>query len=146
MIKRARIALTILLLCVPASLLAQQSVSLAAIQKIYVGSMGQSDEAARFRLLLGEELQKQHFDVVNEPSLADAELTGVLTVRVYADTSLARATVSLKTMDGSDIWGRDFEPHRKFGGMDDTVKLRAEDIAKTLRKDVKKAAKKSSKP
>lgn len=143
MAKRVGIISIALLLFAPAPLLAQQSTSLATVQKIYGGSMGQSDEAARFRLLLVEELQKQHFDVVTEPKMADAELTGVLTVRVYADTSLARATVSLKTADGHDIWGHDFEPRHTFGRTNDTVRLRAEDIAKSLRKDVKKASKKA---
>jgi hypothetical protein len=145
MVKRVGIILIVLLSFAPASLLAQQNTSLATVQKIYVGPMGQSDEAARFRLLLAEELQKQHFDVVSDAGMADAELTGVLTVRVYADTSLARATVSLKTADGRDIWGRDFEPRHTFGGRNDTVKLRAQDVAKSLRNDVKKAEKKAGK-
>ena len=89
---------------------AQESASLASVKKINVGSMGQSDEADRFRMLLEEELHKAGFNTVDDDSAADAVLTGVLSVRVYADTSLARATVALKTPDGPRIGGRDLSP------------------------------------
>src|SRR2546425_9778335 len=67
------------------------------VEKIYVGEMGNSDEAARFRLLLEEELAKKDFKVVSKPDAADAILSGVLSLRVYAHQSLARATVRLKS-------------------------------------------------
>ena len=69
-------------------------------------------------------------------------LTGVLSLRVYDDTSIARATVYLKTPDGKRIWGGDFQPKRTFfKRVDDTVKFRAENIADKLRKDWNKSAK-----
>jgi hypothetical protein len=111
--------------------------SLKTVQKIYVGPMGQSDEAERFRILLGDELTKVGFTVVDNQSKADATLSGILTVRVYADESRARATVSLTSSDGVRLWGKDFEPRIHFGGRD-TVKLRSEEVAKDLRKESKK--------
>jgi hypothetical protein len=98
--------------------------------------MGQSDEAERFRILLGDELTKVGFTVVDNESKADAVLSGVLTVRVYAEQSRARATVSLTSSDDVRLRGKDFEPRVHFGG-GDTVKLRAEDVAKDLWKEPK---------
>ena len=105
-----------------------------------------SDEAERFRLLLADELGKAHFATTEDAKTADAVLTGALSVRVYAEESRARVTVVMKTPDGLRLWEKDFQPHPnfqphlKFGGAD-TVKLRAQDVAKTLRKEVDKAAK-----
>lgn len=114
------------------------------IQKIQVGEMGKSDEAERFRLLLEGQLEKKGFTVVAAADKADAILTGVLSLRVYDDTSIARATVQLKTSDGKSIWSGDFQPKRTFfKRVDDTVKFRAENIADQLRKDWNKAAKKA---
>ncbi len=107
--------------------------------------MGKSDEAERFRLLLINELDKVGFVTTDDSKAADSVLTGVLSVRVYADESLARVTVVLKAADGQRIWGQDFEPHFKFGGTKDTVKLRSQDVAKALRKDVDRAARITSK-
>lgn len=73
---------------------------------------------------------------------ADAILTGVLAVRVDSDESLARVTVALKSADGQRIWGRDFQPHMKIGGTGDTVKMRAQDVAKALKRDATSVAKK----
>jgi hypothetical protein len=108
---------------------------LRSTQKIYVGEMGQSDEAARFRILLGDELTKAGFTVVDSVSKADATLSGIMTVRVYDDSSIARATVSLTSSDGVRLWGKDFEPRAHFGRGSDTVRFRAQDIAKNLRKE-----------
>ncbi len=114
------------------------------IQKIYVGEMGNSDEAARFRLLLEEELTKKGFAVSTKQENADAILTGVLALRVYADRSLARATVRLKSSADDVIWSGDFQPKSAlFKRGSDTVKFRAQDIAGKLRDDWKKSAKPS---
>jgi len=59
---------------------------------------------------------------------------------VYADASLAHATAVLKAPDGKHLWDRDFQPHGHFGRID-TVRLRAQDVAKAMRKDVASAAK-----
>src|SRR6266567_4764255 len=96
------------------ALSAQQAPSLGALKRIQIGSMGQSDEAERFRLLLDDELGKKGFVITDDPTTADAVLTGVLSVRVYADGSVARATMLLKSPDGLRIWGKDFQPRVKF--------------------------------
>ncbi len=111
------------------------------VKKIHIGSMGKSDEAERFQLLLEEQLEKKGFIVVTDADKADAILTGVLSLRVYDDTSIARVTVQLKTLDGKRIWGGDFQPKRSLKRVDDTVKFRAENIAGRLRKDWNKSAK-----
>lgn len=111
------------------------------VQRIYIGSMGASDEAERFRLLLEESLTKERFTVVDKDSAADAILSGVLTVRVYDDDSIARATVRLKNHSGTVIWSGDFQPKVSlFKRVKDTVKFRADNIAEALRKAKKKDA------
>jgi hypothetical protein len=130
-----RLSLLLLLLAIPQF---GQVPSLASVKKIKIGSMGQSDEAERFRLLLDNELNKVGFITTEDSASADAVLTGVLSVRVEADESRARVTVLLKTPDGQRLWGKDFEPHLKLGAKD-TVKLRAEDVAKALQKDARKS-------
>jgi len=115
---------------------------LGDVQTIYVGSMGQGDEAERFRMLLDEQLSDTGFTPVDDPDAADAIMTGVLTVRVHAETSQARATIALKS-DGQRIWSGDFQPRRTWKPVKDTVRFRAQNIAKDLQKAKKKAKKKA---
>jgi hypothetical protein len=129
----------VIVLCMATATSFAQPSNLGSVKKIYVGSMGQSDEAERFQLLLSDELGKVGFSTIDDAKDADAVLTGALSVRVYADESRARVTVVLKTTDGARLWGKDFEPRFKLGGTDDSVKLRAQDVAKALRKEVDKA-------
>jgi hypothetical protein len=74
-------------------------------------------------------------------------LTGVLSVRVYAETSRARATVKLQGPAGERLWGGDFEPRRAFfKKVEDSVRFRAQNVAGDLRSDWNKAAKAAGKP
>jgi hypothetical protein len=117
---------------------------LAAVKKIYVGSIGggdsavQSDEATRIRLLLTLELTKAGFTSVDAAEKADAVLTGVLVIRDY--TSL---TVLLSATDGKQLWGKNERPWWTEGGFRgrDNAQQRAQDIARALRKEVASAAK-----
>lgn len=130
---------------------AEAQVALKDVQKVYVGDMGKSDEAERFRLLLADELERNGFGVVEREESADAALAGVLTVRVYDDGSVARVTVRLASGD-QRLWSRDFQqriplvplvgilkPSTTDGR--DTVRARAQDVAKSLREAVTKAGK-----
>lgn len=115
---------------------------LQLIQKIHVGSMGDADEAERFRLLLEEQLAVRGFTVVDKPEAADAVLTGALSVRVQHEKSRARVYVKLSTPQGERLWGRDFgsritSPFNRT----EPVKLRAKDVADGLREEWEKAAK-----
>lgn len=117
----------------------QRAGSIATVKKVFVGSMGQSDEAQRFQLLLADELGKVGFIVTDDAKTADAVLTCILAVEVHSNQSLARVTAVLKTPDGVRLWGKNFESHMSFSHTNDTVKLRAQDVAKTLRKDIDRA-------
>lgn len=121
--------------------------NLFQVKLIFVGDMGKSDEADRFKLLLDEELQKRGFTTVTDATKADAILAGILSLRVYSDTSLARATVQLKSPEGKIIWSGDFEPKSAFfKRIDDTVKFRAQNVVDKLRKDWNKSAKEAGLP
>lgn len=103
-------------------------------QKIYVGNMGENDEAERFRLLLEEQLSAKGFTVVDRSEEADAILTGVLSVRVHDKKTQARVYVKLSTPEGARLWGKDFgsritSPFNRT----EPVKLRAQDVANGLR-------------
>ena len=115
------------------------------VQKICVGSMGEADEADRFRLLLEEHLAKKGFTIVEREADADAILTGALAVRVQHSNSRARVYVKLNTPQGEKLWGRDFgsritSPFNRT----EPVKLRAKDVADGLREDWEKAARVTS--
>jgi hypothetical protein len=115
----------------------QGAAALRDVRTIYVGDMGKADEAERFRFLLGQELEKKGFKVVERADDADAVLTGALSVRVGDDTTEARAFVKLESRAGERLWARDFG-HRAvilnpFDRKEPT-KRRAAEIADELRK------------
>lgn len=113
------------------------------VQRIYVGEMGETDEASRFRLLLEDELTKKGFTVVSSRRDADAVLTGALSVRVHDEKTRARVYVTLHTPGGERLWGKDFgsKIFKISIRTSDPVKMRAEDVADGLRDEVKKASK-----
>ena len=110
---------------------------LNAVRKIHVGSMGNTDESERFRLLLEEALTQEGFMVVDQPEKADAVLTGALSVRVHDKKTRARVYVTLSTPEGVRLWGKDFgsrftSPFNRT----EPVKLRAQDVANALRNEL----------
>jgi hypothetical protein len=123
---------------------ALNSVKFQAVNKIYVGEMGTTDEAARFRMLLADELSHEGFTVVEHPNEADGVLTGVLVVRVHAERSATSATLELRSSTGEKIWESDFKPTSK-NLRKDSVRACAKKVAQTLQKDRQEAAKPSNK-
>ena len=118
--------------------------ALRDVRKIYVGDMGRADEAERFRFLLGEELTKQGFVVVEDAEDADAVLSGALSVRVGDDRTEARAFVKLEVpKTGQRLWAKDFGSRLIFNPLKrkEPTKRRASEIAKELRNDCNKAGK-----
>jgi hypothetical protein len=73
-------------------------------------SMGQSDDAERFRLLLAEELKKARFAIADNADSAGGVITG--TVTVQAHDTLVFATVVLNAPSGERLWHGDFHPHK----------------------------------
>ena len=145
----AAVALCLLLLAAAVTPAAGQSRprrmdTLPAVLKIYIGDMGNADEADRFRFLLAEQLLKRGFDVVLRPEDADAVLTGALSVRVYDDKSEARGSVRLAPRDGQGLWARDFG-HKRFRinplSLQEPTKRRAEEVAEALRRDFRRPTK-----
>ncbi|HWS54686.1 MAG TPA: hypothetical protein VN228_11185 [Pyrinomonadaceae bacterium] len=111
--------------------------SLGQVRKIYVGDMGDDEEAERFRLLIEEALEREGFAVVGTAEDSDAVLTGALSVRDYDDKSEARAFVRLLTPAGARLWGRDFGHRRAVNPFSrkEPTKRRAEEIAEALHRD-----------
>ena len=111
--------------------------ALHKIERIFVGDMGQGNEAERFRLLLAQELSRANFKPVDKAEEADAVLTGVLVVRTYELNSAATATVVLKTAKGEKVWESGFDPpkKRKVKRPSDPVMFQAQDIVFHLRQD-----------
>ena len=114
---------------------------LTLVHRIYVGDMGRGNEAARFRLLLRDELTEMGFSVVNEPEDADAILKGALSVRVH-NGSAARVYVALETLNGDRLWAKDFGNGiiKNLFTLKEPVKLRAKDVARALRNACKTPA------
>jgi hypothetical protein len=112
------------------------------VHNVYVGDMGDDDEAGRFRLLVAEQVAKKGFAVVDAPEKADAILTGALAVRVHRNSSTARVYVTLQTLKGQRLWGRDFgSKMTNIFSLTEPVKLRAQDVANGLKQDWDKSAK-----
>jgi hypothetical protein len=116
----------------------RQPSQLRDVHKIYVGDMGKADEAERFRYLVGEELQKKGFTIVESADEADAVLSGALSVRVGDENTQARAFVKLESKAGQRLWARDFG-HRAIilnpFDRKEPTKRRAAEIATELRKE-----------
>ena len=127
-------------------LIAGSAVATEIPTKIHVGSMGPTEFAERFRLLLEDELAGFGF-IPTKKENAEAILTGVLTYRqTYSSkegTGGTRpryeATVRLHTPDGERIWGGSFVPKRRapfknWKRKKDWLLMRAWDVAKALAK------------
>jgi len=77
------------------------------VQKIYVEDMGTSPEAARFRLLLEDELSQSGFAIVNKREEADAVLAGAVTLvqpGVFGGPADINVTARLTSSNGSRLW------------------------------------------
>jgi hypothetical protein len=106
-----------------------------AIEPVYVGEMGSSDHAERFRALLRKELTRAGFSVVEKPEEGSTALTGTLVPQLDRRNHVvaATATVSLHQRDGSMVWTRVFEPRVSLFGPSEAVALRARDVASALK-------------
>ena len=138
---------------VPSSVLANtypqaRPTALHLVQKIYVQEMGTSTEAARFRLLLEDQLSEKGFTVVDKTEKADAVLGGVLSVvdsGIYGGPSDISVTVRLISSEGRRIWSSNMggqiyilNPIKSFK-FKEPVEYRARELAKKLRHDWEKS-------
>src|SRR6266516_1613474 len=81
--------------------------ALHLVQKIYVEDMGTSPEAARFRLLLEDQLSENGFVVVAKREEADAVLSGATSVSrpgVFGGPADINVTARLNSSDGTRLW------------------------------------------
>ena len=115
---------------------------LSRVKTIYVETMGQGDEAGHYRSVLEGELRRVGFDVADRAEDADAVLSGTSSSEVHGDKAMARATVTLKTRAGRQIWSGDYVSQHAGQGANNTVQDTAANCAERLRKDWEKAASK----
>jgi hypothetical protein len=123
--------------------------ALHQVQKIYVEALGNSDEAARFRLLLEDRLSEKGFTVVDKPEQADAVLGGALSVAqtgIYGGPADVSVTARLVSADGTRLWGDNIggsmiilNPVKSIK-FREPVEYRARELAKRLRGDWEKSA------
>ncbi|HEV2837587.1 MAG TPA: hypothetical protein VGW58_19850 [Pyrinomonadaceae bacterium] len=81
--------------------------ALHAVQKIYVEHMGISPEAARFRLLLEDQLSAKGFSVVAKRDEADAVLFGVVSLvrpGIFGGPADINVTARLTSSNGDRLW------------------------------------------
>jgi hypothetical protein len=119
------------------------------IQKIYVEDMGTSPEAARFRMLLEDQLGEKGFRIVDKAEKADAVLGGVVSVvrsGFYGGPADISVTARLISADGDRLWSSN------IGGQiyilnpvsslkfKEPIEYRAKELAKKLRNDWGKSA------
>jgi hypothetical protein len=103
-----------------------------SLQTIYIGQFGQSDDAARLRMLLADNLRAEGFVITENADAADATLSGALTVQVFPTHTEAHATAILVDRAGQQVWKGNYGSSWHTGN--DAVKWRANDIAKALAK------------
>ena len=115
---------------------------LAGVSKIFIGEMGKSDHAERFRFVLEDLLVEKGFSVVTDEALADATISGVFTLTIESEDEIARASIRLKLPSGERIWGGEFRPSFSMRGSSDMTKRVAMTVTNRLREDKKKAARK----
>ncbi len=153
--RRLSVAALLSVLCLipssaPAGAYAQSKrPALHLVQKIYVEELGTSAEAARFRLLLEDQLSGKGFTVVDNPKQADAVLGGALSLArsgIYGGPADVSVTARLISAAGERLWGGN------IGGQitilnpvaslkfKEPVEYRAKELAKKLRGDWEKSA------
>ncbi len=133
-----RIASVALLLSCCFAMLAQQTAQppLKNPGRIYVASMGENEKADEFRGMLAYELGQVGFKVTDFKQQADTTLSGLLSIRPDRGQSLARVTVFLKDPRGNTLWTGDFGATAKPARVADTLRQRAEEVARALRERV----------
>jgi len=124
--------------------------TLHLVQKIYIDEMGNSPEAARFRLLLEDQLSERGFTVVASAEKADAVLSGATSIarsRIYGGPADISVTARLSSPDGGPLWSANIGGEMsvinpiKALKFKEPVEYRARDLAKKLRSDWEKSAK-----
>lgn len=116
-----------------------QNPALHHVKTIHVAQMGSGLESVRFRGLLQDELRKVGFEIADTPASADATLAGTFSFDSSGDKSSARASVTLKSSNGRQIWSGDYISQHRGQGKEDVVKTTAETCAERLRKDWEKS-------
>jgi len=84
-----------------------QAMALHGLHNIYVEDMGTSPEAARFRLLLEDQLSGNGFTVVAKREEADAVLGGAVSLvepGVFGGPMDINLTARLNSSDGTRLW------------------------------------------
>jgi hypothetical protein len=84
-----------------------RAMALHLVQKIYVEDMGTLPEAARFRLLLEDQLSENGFVVVAKREEADAVLGGAVSLArpgVFGGPADINVTARLNSSDGTRLW------------------------------------------
>ena len=147
-------ALLSVLWLIPSSVTAKtypqaKPVALHLVRKIYVEGMGTSAEAARFRLLLEDQLSGKGFTIVDRPEKADAVLGGALSVDesgIFGGEADVGVTARLISTEGERLWGYN------MGGQitilnpvaslkfKEPIEYRAKELAKKLRNDWERSA------
>jgi hypothetical protein len=122
--------------------------TLHLVQNVYVEEMGTSPEAARFRLLLEDQLAKKGFTVVDKAEKADAVLGGVVSVAqwgFYGGPADISVTARLISSDGTRLWSGNMggeiyilNPVSSFK-FKEPIEYRAKELARKLRSDWEKS-------
>ena len=147
----ATTTLFLVFMLIPYSISAQAKqdipkVQLSSIQKVYVGGMGSSDTAERFRLLLKQQLSEAGFTLVGKPEKADALIVGILSLPInvlYSSEADVSLVLEATTLDGEQLWFANYANFR-FSYSRDPLKSGAQRVADKLRTDFGKPEKSSS--
>ncbi len=135
------VLLSALILLAATSSASTSATAKSKIGRIYVGTMGDNDDAEQFRVMLQYELGRVGFKVVDFAPQADSVLTGLITDRVVGGKATSRVTVFLNGRNGKRIWtGESSGTPGEARSVEDIFRLRAQDIARSLKRYAAKPA------
>lgn len=114
--------------------------NMTTVNKIFVGKLGNNDNAERFRFQLSRELAAVGFTPLAEKEEADAIVKGSFTYQNWSDRSGAQANLRLMSQDGQEIWGLSVAD-KKIDRKDDSSLWVAREVAKKLKEQKAKELK-----
>jgi len=79
--------------------------NMTTVQKVYVGKLGNNDDAERFRDQLAVALRDIGFTPWDEEEGADGIIKGTFSFQNYSDKSGAAANLRIMSPDNKEIWG-----------------------------------------
>lgn len=142
--KSSAVAAFVALIAIATGLAQDRWADMTTVQRVWVGKLGNNEDAERFRSQLATELGRQGFTAWSQAEGADAVVKGTFSFRDFGARTGAAANLHIMGPDDKEIWGltvNDPKPDRKESSL-----WVAQEVAKKMREqkatDIKRSRKK----